>query len=306
VTHLPLFWRAEWAKLTGAKYLCEGFYSSSNDLEIGFWESEVDFSLASVMQVGNASYSLSPGASFGGILTATNHENSATKLLESIVEYSTLDAHEIQIHFTEVPDFYYDVAPSQFTTQLPNSIRTSSRNDPCHYLHLPSWSTASISKGNRKKLRQTTEAGCEYHQLDSSRLNDVYNLLDSNRKINSLKMPVSFELLQRQMEQFPDNYALHMLRIGNEIASAAITVDVWPKVNYVFMWAHSAAWASLSPTVALCAGIVDWNRSRGIELVDLGTSGTAFDEQMSLSRFKENLGGIRSIRRHTTIHLSKR
>lgn len=304
MTHLPLFWRAEWAKLTGAKYLCEGFSSSSNDLEFGSWEYEVDFSIASVMPVGNASYSLSHGASFGGILIANKHEDSTTKLLESIVEYSTLDARGIQIHFTEVPDFY-ELAPSQFTTQLPNSLRTSSRNDPCHYLHLPSWSTASLSKGNKKKLRQTREADCEYHQLESSRLNDVYNLLESNRKINSLKMPVSFELLQRQMNQFPDDYALHILKIGNEIASAAITVDVWPKVNYVFMWAHNAAWASLSPTVALCEGIVAWNRSRGIELMDLGTSGTGFDEQINLSRFKENLGGIRSIRRHTTIHLAR-
>jgi hypothetical protein len=276
--------------------------SLQSDRKIG--EDGNCFSVASVKRVIDGELSLSPQASFGGILTRGNCESSSTVILQNLCNLYGDDDGEALVNFTAVPDFYALVR-TEFSTHLPSGVKTFSRCDPCHYLHVPTWTSRTLNKGNRKRLRRTLDSDSEYCQVDSTHLSSIYELLEENRRLNSLEMPVTLDVLQRQVEKFPAEYALHTLMIDSEIAAAAVTVDVWPKVNYVFMWGHRPAWGSFSPTVALCANIVEWNRSRGIEFMDLGTSGTEATENLSLSRFKENLGGIRSVRRRTTILLRR-
>jgi hypothetical protein len=260
-------------------------------------------SIASIKKLEGSHFSLSPGATFGGILSPDGCDFNRNTFLKGLPTHLQPDGSEITVSYTDVPNFY-DLTSAGLSTKLPDWTHPVTRFDPCHYLHLPSWTLKSLSRGNQKKYRRSTEANFEYSKLDSSKLLMLFTLLQRNRNENSLEMPVSFELLQRQMNLFPADYALHAIADGSEIIAGAITVDVWPQVNYVFMWAHDREWSHYSPTVALCVNIIEWNRGRGIEFMDLGTSGTEFDEQINLSRFKENLGAIRSQRPHITLRLS--
>ena len=188
-------------------------------------------------------------------------------------------------------------APFDVMTQVGILTRRGAElefTDKNYHVDLDVWSAASMSKGNRKKLRQWNELEGSVRQACRGELEDVYEVVRANRESLGVKPSVTREDLRRLMDTFPGSYDLYLGEVSGQIAASAVVVAVAQRTNYVFYWADSAAFRHLSPVVALHVHLVQTYRALGKTVLDLGIATEAGVDNAGLIRFKKGLGAIDS------------
>jgi len=160
--------------------------------------------------------------------------------------------------------------------------------------HIPttSWSTQSLSKGNRKKLRQWNEAGGVVERVGIERLPDIYEIFEANRTALGVTPSISLADLSKLIGAFSEDYQLYVGRLAIDLAAVAVLVRVTNNTNYVFIWADRITYRHLSPVVALCEHLVSVSRYGGVDVLDLGTASVQGVTNHGLARFKQNLGAV--------------
>ena len=120
-------------------------------------------------------------------------------------------------------------------------------------------------------------------------------MIEANRVSLGAKVSVSFSTLIKLMSTFPDKYFLYQLRSpsSGKIAASVVLVETSPENLYVYLWADSIEFRSVSPVVLLLEGIINEFTDKYTYL-DLGTSAIDGVELEGVARFKDNLGAIRS------------
>jgi hypothetical protein len=169
-----------------------------------------------------------------------------------------------------------------------------------HYVTLADWNHGNLSKGNRKKLRQSKELKLEYINATGNEILGAYQVISRNRELLGAKVSLQYATLINLMRIFPEEYKCHILKSENgEIAAASFVVETSTDNLYVYLWADDPNFRHVSPLVLLLDNLVCSYKDKFISL-DLGTSAIQGVTIEGLSRFKDNLGARQS-RKNTII-----
>jgi len=167
--------------------------------------------------------------------------------------------------------------------------------DSNYHIELSSWTEQSLGKGERKKLRQAREVGFSFvDKLDRTNLELCIQLLIESRSRLGVKLSMSSEEIIKAIELLPESYRMVAVYKDNIIVAAALLVRIDDLVEYVLYWGDSLEFRSFSPTVFLCTKIIEGLKYGDISILDLGISSLRGKENSGLSRFKSNLGAIRT------------
>ncbi len=150
-----------------------------------------------------------------------------------------------------------------------------------------------IKVSERQKLKKAIEL-FQIEQIDSSDLKKIYSFIASCRKERNQSLSMSLVELQKTISVFPDRFYFFKISRKDEIAAAAIVIQVSKKILYTFYYAHAKKHNRISPVVFLISGIYDFASSNKFELIDLGTSMIDGHVNRSLLHFKKSIGGISS------------
>jgi hypothetical protein len=165
-----------------------------------------------------------------------------------------------------------------------------------HAIAVNSWTIDKMSKGNNKKLRQSSAAGFNFRKLDLETFDSVYELLENNRKLKNANLSLTKEELYNLCAQFPEHYSLFGVYHGEILVSAAVVVVTYSSNLYVFYWADDFNYRSYSSVTFLSSELVKYASKNGYETLDLGTVGQNGTYNSSLARFKQNLGASLSLK----------
>jgi lipid II:glycine glycyltransferase (peptidoglycan interpeptide bridge formation enzyme) len=159
-------------------------------------------------------------------------------------------------------------------------------------VEVATWSHSSLSKGNRKKLRQCIEANLLSRPLQPAEIPMAYELIKRNRQDIGTKISVSFQEISKNLNYYPSLYRCFGTFVENKLVAAAFTIRTWENNEYVFLWGDSIDHRNLSPVVHLCDFLVTWCSSEQVRFLDLGTASIEGQPLEGLVRFKQNLGAI--------------
>lgn len=152
------------------------------------------------------------------------------------------------------------------------------------------WDIQKLSKGNRKKLRQFSEAGGIVRKAEFHELPTVYEIIQVNRANIGVSPSISLDQLQKSFTSMPNAYSSWVAELGHSISAVSVSLRVKPDNEYVYMWADNVDFRNYSPVVALCEGLLKQMKVEGVEFLDLGISSLRGEINENLVRFKSNLG----------------
>lgn len=142
----------------------------------------------------------------------------------------------------------------------------------------------------RRKLRQSHEAGAQFKQLTIDNLTEVYLFILASRKQRGYSLSMTLAELKKVVDHFQEEYILFGVYVEGRLAAASIAIRVKENILYNFYSAHSQEFDYLSPVVALVEGMYHYCQRNTIELLDLGTSAVEGKPNFGLLDFKLRLG----------------
>lgn len=148
-----------------------------------------------------------------------------------------------------------------------------------------------LNRLERRKLKKSDEANLSYKLLPNERKYEVYTFIYACRQRKGYALSMTFEDLQRTMNQFPDRYLLFGVFHGEEMIAASVAVRVTSNVLYCFYADHAEAYYKLSPVVLLVKALYEYCQQHGISILDFGTSAVSGKPNFGLLNFKMRLGG---------------
>jgi hypothetical protein len=223
----------------------------------------------------------------GGLSLAREHD-----LVQSLIKYLT-EQQISEIEITLPPDHTNYEFMVGIDAYLESGFTVSYSNIN-HYLSLTDWNHESLSKGNRKKLRQAKEIGLEYISAAGIEILEAYQVISRNRESLGAKVSLEYATLIRLMSIFSEEYKCHILKSeSGEIAAASFVVETSADNLYVYLWADVPNFRHVSPLVLLLDNLVRTYQHK-FKSLDLGTSAIQGVTIEGLSRFKDNLGASQS------------
>jgi len=153
-----------------------------------------------------------------------------------------------------------------------------------------------INYANRKRLNKCRREGFEVSAVVAERLSDVYATIAENRASRGYPMTMGEEPLRQMQELFPDAVQLYACEHQGQIAAAAICLQLSPDVLYVFYWGDRPGYSQYSPVVPIAEYLYQSCQTRGIGLLDVGTSTLDVRPNFGLIHFKRALGFSESLK----------
>ena len=248
---------------------------------------------------------LSPNATFGLFTRDGSVVESPLLLSETtnqILGFAARRAIEA-VHLRLPPDGFHQnfVAASRDTFLALGAQEIVDYN---YFVHVPTWSESSMSKGNRKRLRQCTELGLQtYLVQDQEMTRKCFSVLSRNRATRGLQLSMTQELFERSRSQFPLDYELYATLSDGDPVAAAVVIRLNHERLYVLMWGHDPSWSSRSPVVHLFYTLMQQCAERETTILDLGISSNAGSIDLGLARFKTGLGARDEPKRTLTLNI---
>jgi hypothetical protein len=155
----------------------------------------------------------------------------------------------------------------------------------------------NISSSERRKLRRCLRAQFSYGPWADPDLAEAYAFLFRSRKSLGYSLPMNLAEFVRLLSGLPEAARVFTVRDGTRLISLTVAIRVSKHVLYNFCPADDLAYRMFSPTVMLNAALYEYAQEKSIRLIDLGVSlDESGQEKASLIRFKEHLGGQRSVK----------
>lgn len=152
-----------------------------------------------------------------------------------------------------------------------------------------------IHSMERRRLVKCRKMGLKFHREPAVELPRIYDIIQQSRKEQGLVPSLSEKKLQQYLEDFGQDFALFTVKDDQTIYAATITIRVHRNILYNFLPASPKRYHQFSPTVLLMEGLYNYCKEHNYEMLDWGVSTTADgNDQDSLIRFKERMGGIAS------------
>lgn len=170
-------------------------------------------------------------------------------------------------------------------SQLNHHIPVSEKSFASH-LHL----------SEKRRLKKCHQAGFIFQQEEHSFLPDAYAFIKACRIEKKKPLSLSLEQLQQLFTEFPERYLIFSVNNEEEIAAVTVAVKVRSDILLTVYPASPYSYNAYSPSVMLNEGLYNYCRENEISMLDLGISGVKEDPHYSLMQYKENLGGVASLK----------
>jgi len=148
-----------------------------------------------------------------------------------------------------------------------------------------------IATMEQRKLKKARTLGCEFRVARRDEYAGVYAFLKQHRESKGHQLSMSWDMLREALKDHNAHYLFCTVNLEDQMIAAAIMVHVNDEVLYYFIPGHDAEYNHLSPMVFLISELYQWCQQQGIQYIDLGTSYWAGEENESLVKFKERMGG---------------
>ncbi len=237
-------------------------------------------------------------APFGGLQYQSTTPPDALKYLFFCIEKWGRAQEITHLKIKTPPTGYPETIPSTWHEVYQSNGFQPTYSHVNHHLVVTSDAFAStISAAERRRLRKCQRAGFDYSLLPNPNPTEVYAFLYECRHRKGYPLPIDFEGFSNLLTQLPDEALVFAVKNGAKLISLTVAIRVNSRILYNFCPADDLDYRTFSPTVMLNAALYDYAQKNTIELIDLGTSLDHFGtEKSSLIRFKENLGGQRSMK----------
>lgn len=280
--NVPLFWSDKYCELNEQQKLVSKHESGAESFNFEFIYGVHDNLIKS------------PGkATFGGIWVSEGRPSVAffASLYKSI--FKQFDSLTQSI--VSLPPAYFCSYMFQNQSIALEALQfIKSYSDTNFHIEIESWSPASMSKGNRKKIRQFVDAGGKVTLGTPSEYLSAYDVLKGNRENRGVNMSMNFEKFRMNLVEMPQTYSIYLAKLGTEIAGVAYIVRISQNVKYVLFWGDDIKFRNLSPVASLLNFLVPLTQLEGCTILDLGISSVDGTLDTGLARFKFNLGAIES------------
>lgn len=296
--NIPLFWSTEYLRTINFESVLLSLDILDGSVrELDLSNDLLDYSGCEFLlggQIIDGSFFSNKSGSFGGVYSKNGWKDN--DFLEKAISY-------LQVNFS-IENFHIKL-PSDHLTQFDNLLQIQAlinlgfRIDFVDFnysIDVKSWTINKMSKGNNKKLRQSSIAGLNFRILDLETLDSVYELLENNRKLKNANLSLTKNELYNLCAQFPNHYSLFGVYNGEILVSAAVVVVTYSSNLYVLYWADDFNFRSYSPVTFLASELVKYASENGYETLDLGTVGQNGTYNSNLARFKQNLGASLSLK----------
>ncbi|REA58833.1 hypothetical protein DSL64_19370 [Dyadobacter luteus] len=133
----------------------------------------------------------------------------------------------------------------------------------------------------------------------------IYQFLSYCRQVKGYVLPLSQSQLTTLIVHFPNHVRTFSVQLAGKIIAMVVTIRVNSRILYNFLIDSLPEFNKYSPTVMLVNCVYQYCQQQKIEILDLGTSlDQSGREKASLIRFKENIGGVRSVKKSFCIRLN--
>jgi hypothetical protein len=149
----------------------------------------------------------------------------------------------------------------------------------------------------RNRLNKCIRRGYTFsHEPDDV---DIKQFLDFNEQSKSRKdIPVTLQTseIEDYFRLFPDSYKFFTLRFKVALAALILTIKINRSTLYTFYNADELTLLSDSPLVLLHQYVYNYAKRNHFKQIDIGIGSVHGINQKGLTRFKEKVGGISSVK----------
>ncbi|GEM_PF-349656 len=236
-------------------------------------------------------------APFGGIQHESDVPVEVVLYLLQCVE-NWCSANTIRKITIKAPPILYDKRQVNLTRKVYLESGFTESNKINHHIPvLSSLFMCHILPPEKRRFRKSIKAGFTGTIWENPDPEQVYNFLQESRNRQGYTLSISLPQLRELLTKLPKEATVFVVRDGSEIVCLTVAIRASQAVLYNFCPADNLDYRTYSPTVLLNATLYEYAQKEGIEAIDLGTSLDHLgNEKSSLMRFKENLGGVRSMK----------
>lgn len=148
-----------------------------------------------------------------------------------------------------------------------------------------------LNRLERRKLRLCHSANLTSRLLSHECKYEVHSFLRACRERKGYTLSMTFEDLEKSINQFPDRYLLFGVFNRDEMIAASVAVRISSSILYCFYAGHSETYDKWSPVVFLVESLYNYCQQQGISMLDFGTSAVNGQPNFGLLNFKLRLGG---------------
>jgi len=165
-----------------------------------------------------------------------------------------------------------------------------------------------IDYGNVKRIRKAEREGFATKAVGLDILPQVHKLIADNRARLGVGVSMSLQQLQQMVILFPQRiqlFAAYRDDSFNEMAAAAVCLELAPSIMYVLYWGDADGMRTYSPVAILAATIYEFCQINGFRVLDVGISTLHGIPNHGLINFKRNLGFTESLKLDMTFLCQK-
>jgi len=147
-----------------------------------------------------------------------------------------------------------------------------------------------------RRLKKSTNKNFQPKIGKGEHLSEMFALIKACRERKGFPLSTPLSVLENLFIQFPSNYISFTIWDKDVLIACAIGVLVSKDILYYFLPADHEEYLSFSPTVLLLKSMYEYSLEHQITLLDLGIATSGGVPNEGLIRFKENVGGIPSLK----------
>lgn len=152
----------------------------------------------------------------------------------------------------------------------------------------------TIHRGKKWMLEKTLQHNFQFQQLPLTAVEQVYNFIAHHRELKRYHLSISLDHLKRSFSLLPESYYLFGVFLQDRLVAASVTVRVSESILYHFISDHIRKINTARPSLCLMNGIYNFCQKERLAILDLGTSMSGDGPNVTLLKFKSELGGEHS------------
>ncbi|MEQ1586656.1 MAG: hypothetical protein ABL895_12300 [Cyclobacteriaceae bacterium] len=230
-------------------------------------------------------------APFGSVEVYRKMKDIQLKEFLEKVQSELMSMGVTKIIIRNFPDLY-DEHLSQTVSQTMRSLRFSCREEISSIIQVDEKAfERKIKASERQKLKKAT-ALFQIDRVGVSDLKLIYSFIADCRKERNQSLSMTLLELNKTISVYPEQFYFFKTIRNNEIAAAAIVIQISKDVLYTFYYAHAKKHNRVSPVVFLISSIYEFATVNKFNMIDLGTSMIDGHINQSLLHFKKSIGGV--------------
>ena len=225
-----------------------------------------------------------PRAPFGGICHTVDLDSQALKWWLSNLLQSKMVIKQ--------PVYFYE----GYSHILEEMNALGQTNDINHHIDLDGYHLGQLHNMQIRRIRKCKHARFEFKEVKGEEeLAKVYVFIAECRMQQGLVINIPRDKFMQSFTLLADHYRAFIIATPEgETIAATVVIRVSNGIAYNYLPASSKQYHRYSPMAFLLFRTALLYKSEGYDILDLGITSIDGEEQVSLARFKERMGAIRS------------